>query len=97
MSEYTPTTEEVRSSYPLSDADREVHPALAWDKIITVEGFDRWLVKFEREVAAKAWDEGAQWAAVECGAIDRVENAWIAEGDNPYRGAPEQEGKGGNG
>ncbi len=36
-------------------------------------------------VKAAAWDEGAKWAAVECGAIRDERNGWIAPGDNPYR------------
>lgn len=36
------------------------------------------------EGMARAWDEGARWAAVECGAIDDERQAWIAPGENPY-------------
>jgi hypothetical protein len=38
-----------------------------------------------REVRAKAWDEGALWAAVECAAIVDESEPWLAPGDNPYR------------
>jgi hypothetical protein len=34
---------------------------------------------------AEVWDEGALWAAVECGAIDDEAHPWLAAGDNPYR------------
>lgn len=41
--------------------------------------------------AAAIWREGAQWAAVELKAIDRVENQWVTDEDNPYlKSAPEQ-------
>ena len=53
-----------------------------------LEEFDRWLATHDAEVikAAKseAWEEGAKWAAVECGAIDNEANEWLAPGDNPY-------------
>ena len=39
------------------------------------------------EGKAAAWDEGAIWAAIECGAIERPENAWLVPDDNPYRAA----------
>lgn len=39
----------------------------------------------DRQVAERAWDEGARWAAVECAAIDDERQAWITPGDNPYR------------
>lgn len=49
----------------------------------------------EQEKLAKAWDEGAQFAAVECSAIDDERQPWVAPGDNPYRVpvSPESEGK----
>ena len=42
------------------------------------------LAEHDRQVAERAWDEGARWAAVECGAIDDERQAWIAPGDNPH-------------
>jgi hypothetical protein len=44
---------------------------------------------------ADAWDEGAKWAAVECGAIADERNEFLVPGDNPYRAAA-PEGDGGN-
>lgn len=38
-----------------------------------------------RERDAEKWDEGAQWAAVELGAIDNEQQAWVTPSDNPYR------------
>lgn len=40
------------------------------------------------EALARAWDEGAKWAAVECGAIESESVAFLAPGDNPYRMPP---------
>jgi hypothetical protein len=60
VSEHVPTTEEIRSSYPLSDADRVTMPDLAWDKIITVEAFDRWLAAHVREKQAEALEQAAR-------------------------------------
>jgi hypothetical protein len=37
-------------------------------------------------VKADAWDEGALWSAVECGAISNEKNGFLAPGDNPWRG-----------
>lgn len=42
------------------------------------------LAEHDRQVAARAWDEGAHWAAVECGAIEHEGEPWLAPGDNPY-------------
>ena len=33
---------------------------------------------------AVKWAEGAVWAAVELGAIDRADIPWLSPGDNPY-------------
>jgi hypothetical protein len=38
-----------------------------------------------RERLAEVWDEGALWAAVECGAIPHEDAPWLVPGDNPYR------------
>lgn len=46
MTEYTPTTEEVREIYYESGYKT------------TPEQFDRWLAEHERKVKAEAWDEG---------------------------------------
>lgn len=43
-----------------------------------------------RERDAEKWDEGAQWAAVELGAIDNERQAWITPTDNPYRQIEEE-------
>lgn len=64
MSEYTPTTSEVRSSYPLSDNDKVTHSALAWDRIITVEAFDRWLADHDAKREAELAERDAKLAAI---------------------------------
>jgi len=38
-----------------------------------------------REVKACVWDEGARWAAVECGVVGDESAGWLTAGDNPYR------------
>jgi hypothetical protein len=39
------------------------------------------LASHDRRVRAEAWDEGAKWAAEECG----VTGPFLAPGDNPHR------------
>lgn len=74
MSDYTPTTSEVRSSYPLSDNDKVTHSALAWDRIITVEAFDRWLADHD----AKREAELAELAAT-IKAVRKWRHDWLNE------------------
>jgi hypothetical protein len=38
----------------------------------------------EQQKLAKAWYEGAQWAAVELGAIKHEKAQWATDSDNPY-------------
>lgn len=45
MTEYTPTTEEVRA-----DASRSIRG----------DWFDRWLAEHDRQVAERAWDEAIE-------------------------------------
>ena len=54
---------------------------LAWGHIAMHHGG-------RRSVVASAWDEGALWAAVECGAIDNELTPWLMPGDNPHREQP---------
>lgn len=53
MSEFTPTTDEVRARYC---ADEFGHPAALTDPCLE---FDRWLEAHDREVAAKALRDAA--------------------------------------
>lgn len=48
MSEYTPTTEQVRAF------------ALGFGGMRSPEHWDNWLAAHDRETAARAWDEGAE-------------------------------------
>jgi hypothetical protein len=76
VSEYTPTTDEIRSGFL----------ALHGHSPRYEEAFDRWLAKHDRDVAAKAWDEG-----YEVGNDDGYGGGHTPAVDpksrNPYRGA----------
>lgn len=54
MSDYTPTTEQVKDLYHLGALD--VGPNVDIEETLAM--FDRWLAAHDREVAALAWDEG---------------------------------------
>ena len=64
MSDYTPTTEEVRCMYMLCASypakalpDRNLIPSK-----IALKQFDRWLAAHDREIAARALDDFAETA-----------------------------------
>jgi hypothetical protein len=80
MSQYTPTTRRVADVWERqTDGD---HSGASGDEYREFAAqFDRWLAGVKAEV----WDEGALWAAVECGAVDDEKNQWLAIGENPYR------------
>lgn len=74
--EYEPTTEVVRDEWV------HLEGAIPPDGIPKREAaFDRWLAEHDRQVAAKAWDEGYHYVAF--GGKELT--------DNPYEGTPEQE------
>lgn len=82
--DYTPTTEEMRQAW----AGQLVQSATPNCFELIDEGqasdeFDRWLVARDREVAARAWDEGAQHVYAEGKCL------FAQDGDpcpaNPYR------------
>ena len=50
MSDYTPTTEEVRDHYASYPGARFTPETAEW--------FDRWLAEHDRQVAERAWHEG---------------------------------------
>ena len=84
MSDYTPTTEEVRNQYVFSasviDETRFVDPTQGEAE------FDRWLA----EVKAEAWEEGesdGRWNEEHQAMIERGNREAIA---NPYRQGEEQ-------
>lgn len=79
MSERTPTTADVRAGYTvMQPSGPGAYVVLSREE--SDAEFDRWL----QSVKAAAWQEGALWAAVECGAIKDERNAWLAPGDSPY-------------
>lgn len=75
--DYTPTTEEVRAAFS------EFLTIATGDVKISHATFDRWLAARDREVAARAWDEGAQHVYAEGRCL------FAQDGDpcpaNPYR------------
>lgn len=66
MSDYTPTTEEVRNSYKSGAwlKGREGVPQFNPDEYrpIYFAEFDRWLAEVERAAARQAWEEGVATA-----------------------------------
>lgn len=59
MSDYTPTTEEVRRDYVACNSSPQA--SMSDDGVMVGDAsyeFDRWLAAHDREVAEKAWDEG---------------------------------------
>ena len=60
MSDYTPTTEEVRRDYVACNSSPQA--SMSDDDLVPIyvsrKWFDRWLAAHDREVAEKAWDEG---------------------------------------
>ena len=55
MSDYTPTTEQVRSFYA-HDSEDEYHDPIAYPSHVrsAEQAFDRWLEQVQREAAVKA-------------------------------------------
>ncbi len=60
MSDYTPTTENIRSCYVY--ATEGYDGGLAIPEQQSKAEFDRWLAAHDAEVASKAWDEGVSVA-----------------------------------
>lgn len=96
MSDYTPTTEEVRASW----VEFGKGPFTRQQIIDSRAEFDRWKDEFAREVAEKAWDEGHKtrwrrdpddgctcgaWAEIECGCGNYGTGELLSLNDNPYR------------
>lgn len=76
--EYVPRTQDVKNCYVFAGAGPDgstVKPA----RVLRHE-FDRWLEAHDREVAAKAWDEG-------CDACEEFVDGpdWAPAPTNPYR------------
>ena len=75
MSEYMPTTQEIREFA----ADM-----LGWDLADPDAAFDRWLAEVKREVSEKAWDEGREALALDV-ARPIGDDGMRAVTPNPYR------------
>ncbi|WP_102508123.1 hypothetical protein [Sanguibacter massiliensis] len=69
MSDYTPTTEQVREAASPSGA-----------VAVEPDAFSRWLAAHDRETAARAWDEGYT-----VGYGDGTDDRDPDESPNPYR------------
>lgn len=86
MTEYTPTTAEIRRAYALED-DEIGHPVIAEDQLAA---FDRWLAAHDAEVRAEALakvtDDGLWGEVLRLrGQIEEARNAWWSateQGDN---------------
>lgn len=57
MSDFTPTTEQVRSGFA-TDPIAEYHDPLTNHTRLGERAFDRWLVEHDRRIKAAAWDRG---------------------------------------
>ena len=72
MTDYTPTTEEVREAYVIDDECVFMTSKAQW----TAEEFDRWLA----DVKAQAWEEGNKQAHQD------IDGEWpTSYTPNPYR------------
>ena len=62
MSEYIPTTEQVRLTFALSADEREGsdrNNVAIWEGVLEQRAeFDRWLAAHDAAAKAEAWDEG---------------------------------------
>ena len=92
MSDYTPSTERaavfaiVLTAMGDAWSDSEEYsalPGVTADLLLTSD----WLAERDRQVAERAWEEGARWAAVEFGKDAFVDESQVGlvPPDNPYR------------
>lgn len=88
MTDYTPTTEEVRCAY-IADFGWHAHDSGA--------DFDRWYAEVIRKAKAEAWEEGAAAAWFESGVLQygddypRDNPSWLPfsiRKTNPYKEQP---------
>ena len=94
MSDYTPTTDEVRDRYAVSlfhtehRLDGHVHDSVS-------DGdpeFERWLAAHDQEVAARAWDEGFDAGEKDAWDVDVTNESHVCT-PNPYRSRSEGSGQ----
>ena len=100
MTDYTPTTEEVREEYVYGaqEVDLDDRVVVSFDEADA--RFDRWLAAHDAEVKAEAWDEGhrhrwrrdrddgctcAAWSSNECACGLYGTGELLSLADNPYR------------
>ncbi|MBN6777416.1 hypothetical protein JRG19_02475 [Pseudoclavibacter alba] len=89
MSEWTPTTEDVRGFFiwaALRGAEGRLQGSQEAEEVaVGVAGpyFDRWLAEHDRQVASRAWDEG--FDAGEQDAWDAADRPDHECARNPYR------------
>src|SRR5699024_411690 len=82
--QYTPTTQQVEDGFSHEPEYEYANPIGYGAQVQSNRrAFRRWLAT----VKAEAWQEGALWAAAECGVIepDCPPEQWLTPGDNPYR------------
>ena len=77
MSEYTPTTYEVRDAYAMTDEGLDFKRVAQERR----EAFDRWLAEHDRQVAERAWAACVDHLEATLGG----EMKRAAHADNPYR------------
>lgn len=78
--EYTPSTAEIREYVEVGGEPRPWMPPEPAMDAARAAAFDRWLSAHDREVAARAWDEGLDAAARVLVLPERA-----VQPDNPYR------------
>lgn len=85
MSDYTPDTAAVKSAYESARYEHSIANCISMDR--AGREFDRWLAEHDRQVAERAWEEGARWAAVEFGKDASMDESQVGlvPSDNPYR------------
>jgi hypothetical protein len=82
MSDYTPTTEEVRNGYSIADGGLND----TWLREDAENRFDRWLAEELRKAKNDAWFEGFSAGWDECDDPEGfVNDKWDAKTPNPYR------------
>lgn len=90
MSNYVPTTEEVRDGWVClifdGGAREEAKLDSRWNQELSEAQFDRWLAEVERAAAEKAWAEGwATRASRSYGHLKVGESVPAPRHINPYR------------
>lgn len=89
MSEWTPTTEDVRDIFAWATywASRELGAGVERETLMrgASETFDRWLSAHDRQVTAAAWDEGYSDGRDDQINAGRIDYGLRTATENPYR------------